>query len=244
MPRLAAFAALDWECRAVLHGLSGVRPLAGLPTPAWRGQGALGEVWVVQTGVGLRHAATAAAAVDLSGCEVVISTGCAGGLAPTLLPGELVIASSVDAADGSHVTDAATCQRLLDLAAARALRVCLGPIHCSGVMIGSREEKRTAAAKGALVVEMEAAPIAAAARRAGRPFVSIRAVIDGADDDLTVLTGLVDPDSGRVRTGALVRQLIVRPRTIAELWLLRRAQVAARDALRRFFACWFAEPQP
>ena len=241
MPRAVVFAALDWECRAVLHALRGVERRGGLPTPAWRGEAAIGEVLVVQTGVGWPYATAAAAAVDLASCELVISTGCAGGLAPSLRPGDLVIASAVHAQDTSHATDGAARERLLALATQGGLSVCAGPIRCSPVMLGSHAEKRAAAAAGGLIVEMEAAPIGLAAARAGRPFASVRAVIDGADDDLTLLTGLVDPNTGRVRPGALVRQLVRRPRTIAELLALRQWQLAARDSLRRFFGLYFGQ---
>jgi hypothetical protein len=45
-----------------------------------------------------------------------------------------------------------------------------------------------------------------------------------------------------VRPLALLAHLLRRPQAINELRELRRAQVAARQSLRRFFAVWFGQP--
>lgn len=243
-PAIVVFAALGWECRPVLRALRGVRRLSDLRVPAWRGAARLGEVWVVRTGVGPRRAAAAAAAVDLSACALVASTGCAGGLAPALRCGDLVLASAVHADDARHDTDPPTRARLLALATARGLRIHEGPIHCSAALLAARQDKRRAAATGAVAVEMEAGPIAAAATAARRPFVSIRAIIDTAEDDVTLLARIGDPQSGQLRPSDLAAHVLRHPGSIAELWRLRRAQRASRDALRRFFACWFDEKVP
>jgi hypothetical protein len=131
---------------------------------------------------------------------------------------------------------------LLGLARADGLTMCEGTIRCSATMIASRADKRAAAASGALAVEMEGGPIVSAARSAARPVVAVRAIIDGADDDLSLLVRIGDPDSGQVRPSALLALLLRRPQAIRELLALRRSQVAARDSLRRLFAIWFARP--
>ncbi|MBX3026942.1 hypothetical protein KF840_18705 [bacterium] len=240
-PEIVVFAALGWECRPVLRALRGVRRLRGLRVPAWRGAARHGEVWVVRSGVGPRRAAAAAAAVDLSACALVASTGCAGGLAPPLRPGDLVLASAVHADDARHDTDQAARARLLAMATARGMTIHEGPIRCSAVLLASRADKRRAAAAGAVAVEMEAGPIAAAAAAAGRPFVSIRAIIDAAEDDVTLLARVGDPVSGQLRPAALAAHVLRHPGSVSELWRLRQAQQAAGNALRRFFACWFHE---
>ncbi|HSQ00843.1 MAG TPA: hypothetical protein VL049_26760, partial [Candidatus Dormibacteraeota bacterium] len=128
------------------------------------------------------------------------------------------------------------------LATAGGLPMREGVMRCSATMLASRADKHAAAAGGALAVEMEGGPIASAARLAGRPFVAVRAVIVGAADDLSLLARVGDPDSGQVRPLALLAHLLREPPAIKELRELRRAQVAARDALRRFFVLWLAPP--
>jgi nucleoside phosphorylase len=241
---VVVFAALGWECRPVLRALRNVRRLRVHGVHAWCGQAGIGEVWVVQTGVGVRRAAAAAAAIDLSACALVVSTGCAGGLAASLRPGDLVIASAVHGDGAAHIVDAATRARLLALADGSGLAIREGPIHCSATMLATRTAKAQAAATGALVVEMEATPLAAAAAAAARPFASVRAVIDAATDDVSLLTRVGDPDTGQVRPGALVAHIVRHPGAIAELRRLRRAQLAAGDALSRFFERWFAGELP
>ena len=233
------FAALGWECRSVLHALRGVRRM-DLPTRAWRGEAGRGEVVVVQTGVGPAHAAAAVAGIDLTEFDLVVSTGCAGGLAPALRAGDLVVATAVQGDSGALDTDARPREQLLAKTKAAGVVLREGPIRCNRTMLTSRADKRAVAAGGALVVEMEAAPLMAAARRAGRPFVSLRAVIDNADDDVSVLARISDPASGNVRPLALLAHLLRHPGSVAELLAMRRAQVAAIKSLERLFALWLA----
>jgi nucleoside phosphorylase len=240
--RVVVFAALGWECRAVLPALRGVRRLHGVAVPAWRGEAAVGEVWVVRTGIGLQRAAAAAAAIELPTCALVVSTGCAGGLSASLRAGDLVVATAVQTDAASHHADPTARRRVLALAGQHGLSIHEGPIRCSGRMLASRADKQAAAATGALAVEMEAAPLAAAAAAAARPFVSVRAVIDAADDDLATLVRTGDPDTGQVRPLALAAYVLRHPSAVAELRRLQRARAAAAAALTRLFAHWFASP--
>ncbi|HSP96543.1 MAG TPA: hypothetical protein VL049_04780, partial [Candidatus Dormibacteraeota bacterium] len=121
----------------------------------WRGEADVGEVWVVKTGVGPARAAAAAAQIDLAACALVVSTGCAGGLAPTLRAGDLVVASAVESEDAIHPTDPATRAQLHALATAGGLPMREGVMRCSATMLASRADKHAAAAGGALAVEME-----------------------------------------------------------------------------------------
>ena len=240
MPRLAIFAALDWECRAALRALRAVRRAPIGDVPRWAGALGGAPAWVVQTGIGPARAAAAAAAVDLDDCALVISTGCAGALDPTLQVGELVIASSVQDGAATHPAAAAPRQRALALAAAHGLRAREGALLCSASLLASAAQKRAAAARGAIAVEMEGAPIAAAAARAGVAFLAVRAVLDRADDDLGVLAHVADPATGRVRPLALAGHLLRHPAALAELRALQRGQRAARHSLTRFFTAWSA----
>src|SRR5438309_323719 len=94
---LAVFAALDFERRAVIDGLRSVAP-AGRPR-TWRGYTADGaSCLVVQTGIGPIRARSAAEAAPPAGAYLMC--GCAGALAPSLAPGDLVVADRVDPLDG------------------------------------------------------------------------------------------------------------------------------------------------
>ncbi len=244
MERIAIFAALQWECRAVLRHLRRVsRGRLGAFT-CWQGRASRHEVWVVKTGVGVRRAAAAVEAIgDPRGFDLFMSTGCAGGLAPELHPGDLALATSL-LGDGTHEampTDAIQRARARQAAAASGVRGVEGPIRCSATALVTANQKRLAAADGAIAVEMEGGPIAARAAVAHVPFVSVRAILDAAEHELHVPGTLVDPATGAARPLALAGHLATHPSAIGELLALRRMQRAARESLERFFEQWLTE---
>lgn len=242
--RIAIFAALQWECRAVLHALRQLRRVRLGAFRGWQGRVGQREVWVVKTGVGVQRAA---AAVDAAGgaqaFQLIVSTGCAGGLAPALQPGDLALATAItgDGTDGALTTTAAQRARALRAVAAAGLRGLEGPLLCSATVLATLADKRAAAAAGAVVVEMEGGAIAARAAAARVPFLSVRAVLDGADHQLEMPGTLIDPTTGGLRPLALASYVATHPRAIAELRALQRMQHAARDSLERFFGHWLAE---
>jgi nucleoside phosphorylase len=213
--RIAIFAALQWDCRAVLSTLRATHRLRLGGFHGWRGRAAAHEVWLVKTGVGIERAAAAAAALgDPRGFAVLVSTGCAGGLAPALRAGDLIIATAL--MDGDRLCPSDAAQRLGAARSATAARLCWreGPILCSRTALASAASKRAAAASGAIAVEMEGAPIAGCAARAGVPFLSVRAVLDAAEDELTMPETLVDPTTGAVRPLALTGYVATHPGAI------------------------------
>jgi nucleoside phosphorylase len=244
MERIAIFAALQWECRAVLRPLRQVRRTRVGAFTAWQGRVAEREVWVVKTGVGVQRAA---AAVDAAGAaqpfSMIVSTGCAGGLMPALQPGDLTVATAVsgDGTDGALTTSTEPRARALRAAAAAGLRAVEGPLLCSATVLATVADKRAAADAGAVVVEMEGGAVAARAAEAEIPFLSVRAILDGADHAIE-LPPLIDPVSGGTRPLALASYVVTHPRVITDLMALQRMQKAARESLERFFAQWLSGP--
>jgi 4-hydroxy-3-methylbut-2-en-1-yl diphosphate reductase len=129
---------------------------------------------VVRSGMGTRRAARLASRLTGNGPVAVL--GVAGGLAAEVRPGDVVVASEVRG-DGEPVRCAAA--PLVAGALRRAgLTVHLGPIVTSSTFTGTGAG-RALAATGALAVDMETAPIAAAC--ADRPFVAVRTIVDTHD---------------------------------------------------------------
>ncbi|WP_019634143.1 hypothetical protein [Actinomadura atramentaria] len=165
MTRLAVCAALGVEARAL------------------RGPGRT----VVRTGMGPRRAR--AAADRLPPFDALAVAGFGGGLDARLRPGDLVVATEVRTAAGPlRCRAAADVAELLERAGA-AVR--LGPVITADHPVTGRE-RRALAALGAIVVDMESAPLVAAA--GDRPWAVVRAVVDTPDHPLvtpaTVLRGL------------------------------------------------------
>lgn len=244
MHRIAVFAALQWECRTVLRHLRQVRRVRLGTFTCWRGHAPRGQVWLVKTGMGVERAAAAVDALGPAhGCGLFVSTGCAGGLAPTLRPGDLVIASTIsgDGTACTHVTAAAPRGAAVRAAQAVGLRSIEGSLLCSATVLATASEKRGAAAGGAVVVEMEGGAIAGRAAAAAIPLLSVRAILDPAEHEVRLPGGLIDPASGNLRPLALAGLVATHPGVMGNLMAMQRMQRAARDSLERFFGQWLAE---
>ena len=245
MERIAIFAALQWECRAVLGRLPQLRRGRVGSFTRWQTQVNGFEVSVVKTGVGVTRAAAAVGALgDLCAYSLIVSAGCAGGLDGALQAGDLVLATVVsgDGTLDALPTDAVRRADARQIADAVGIRTIEGPIVCSATVLTTVAEKRAAAARGAVAVEMEGGPIADAAAAAGIPFLSVRTVLDCAEHAVAIPPALMNPASGAVRPLAAVAYLATHPRAIGELRALQRLQVAAQGSLERFFTAWLADP--
>jgi nucleoside phosphorylase len=239
LERIAIFAALQWECAAVRHGLRQVRRDRLGAFTRWQASTPRRDVWVIKTGVGIERAAAAVDALgDASRFALLVSTGCAGGLDATLRAGDLVVATTVQDNGTARPTDDVYRGAALAAAQAGGVRTFEAPLLCSPTALLTCADKRAAAAAGAVAVDMEGGPIAAAAARAVVPFIAVRAVLDGADDELRVPRSVVDPATGSVRRLALAAHLAAHPGTIRDLIALQRMQRAARQSLERFFTTW------
>lgn len=242
MQRIAIFAALRWECQPVLRQLHQVAKRRLDAFTVWQGQTNAAEIWLIRTGMGVQRAAQAAQAVVSSGAfDLFVSTGCAGALAPELIAGELVIATTViDRTTGRrHTTDAASRANWHAAAKRAGLRTVLEPSLCSAQMLASVAERRTLAVETAAVaVDMEGAAIAAGAAAAGIPFASVRAILDTADVDLHTTSGFIDAQTGAVKPLALAAQLMRHPGMVPQLIAMQRMMSAAQQSLNTFFATW------
>lgn len=180
------------------------------------------------------RAAAAAGELIRAGCQGLISFGLAGGLAPSLGPGTIVLADRVtDARGRSLLTDPAWRERLT----ARVVhghRIVAGGVIGSDRAIGRPEEKAAlACTTGALAVDMESHAVAQTAARLGVPFLVIRAVADAADRAVPAWLMGVIGDDGRPRLGAVAAGLLAHPADLPALIWLGRASARALAALRR-----------
>ncbi|HVO25984.1 MAG TPA: hypothetical protein VMW56_20385 [Candidatus Margulisiibacteriota bacterium] len=243
MDRIAIFAALHWECRPVLRHLRQVARQRVGGFTAWHGATRCCEVVLVKTGMGITQAAAAAQTIrDSSDGALFVSTGCAGALAAELMPGDVVLATTVVRGDsaGAFVTDPEQRERAQRAAAREVLRVVSGPVLCSPEALMTAEHKRAAAARyGAVAVEMEGTAVAREAARRGIPFISVRAILDTADTELQHAGKFIEPQTGAVRPLALAGYVATHPSVIAELVAMQRMMRAAQASLERFFGAWF-----
>lgn len=240
MEDVVVFAALAWEARTVLDALQGVEPVGPRRWRGYLGDGA--AVRVLQIGVGLDRAEQAAA--DAAGARLFLSAGCAGALSPELRAGDLVLGDRIVTLDaGGWVTGdvGAAPDALAAWSAARGTRVRVGAVACTPIVLGSPDRKADAARQGAIVVEMESAAVARAARRRGIPCTVVKVVLDEAGDHVELPgANAIDPATGELAVGRGVAALALRPRAWPRALRLARRQRVAERALRRYLAVVFS----
>jgi adenosylhomocysteine nucleosidase len=164
----------------------------------------------------LEQALTAAAA---GGPGLILSCGIAGALVGTLGPGDLVI-------DGDDA--------LVERVHAALPGTIVGQIAGSDSIVATAAAKRQLAQRSnAIAADMESHIAARVARQRGWSFGAIRAIADGATDDLppAALIGM-KPDGG-MALGAVLRSLARQPGQLPALLRTGRQAGAAFGSLER-----------
>jgi adenosylhomocysteine nucleosidase len=162
--------------------------------------------------------------------RLLASVGVAGGLAPSLDRGSLVLARRVlDGLEPGPAPDPSWLQRALRVGGAAA-----GTALCSPHVLSTAAAKAAAWAEldtvEPAVVDLESAAIAVAAARHRMPFLVVRSVCDPAHEDLPLDFDRCRDRSGAIRRTRVVRAALRRPRTLGALWdLRRRVARCARD---------------
>ena len=244
MERVAIFAALQWECVPVLRHMRQVNRDRLGEFALWRSTQGEREIWLMKTGMGMQQAQAAACTMtDTGSFAVFFSTGCAGALAPDLIPGDLAVATEVigDTSGRRFAADPYHCERARSAAHRLGLRATAGPVLCSPHALTTVFAKRAAAAEGSIAVEMEGAPIAARAAAAGIPFVSVRAILDTADMELPHAGKFIEPQSGTINPLALASYLLTHPGALPGLMGMQRMRNAAQLSLEKFFGAWLGD---
>jgi adenosylhomocysteine nucleosidase len=206
--------------------------LAGLPYRVF-GRGST-RIVPVGPGAALLSAHWAAGLDGLTD-PLVISAGVCGGLDPRLAPGDLVLPTRILGAGGEALPISASAHaRALALAGPRTET---GLLATSASVLATPEDKAALrAATGAVAVDMESAPIVAAARAAGAPALVVRGVSDDAGSSVpAALSALVSPE-GRVRGGRALLLALTQPQTLPRALALRRGSRLALAAVARVLA--------
>jgi hopanoid-associated phosphorylase len=169
------------------------------------------------------------------GASGVISFGTAGGLAPDLEPGTLIVAQAVDGPFGRVETDPAWSARILETLRASPLseRVRRGVEAAVAAPVTGAAAKAALyrSTRGALAVDMESHMAAAAAAARGLPFAVVRAIVDPAWRSLpkAAMAGL--RDDGTTAILPVLRELARDPSQLGGLLRVAADARAARESL-------------
>ena len=160
----------------------------------------------------------------------IISIGIAGGLAPSLKPGDCVIASEI-VSEGEHIpTDASWTERL----AARLPDAHVAPLASSqGIVFGRTSKADLFRATGAYAVDMESYIVAQFAGLHRIPFAALRTIADPAASEMPPLVSGAITQAGGVNFLGVLKAVLSDPRQIPHLIRTARESNAAFQALLR-----------
>ena len=176
------------------------------------------------------------------GCSGIISFGTAGGLAPDLKPGTVIIASVVSGPLGKIETDPEWSARLFDAFAGtpvsgRAVRGRMAGV--AAPLAGEREKSALYRSTGALAVDMESHIAGAIAAARGLPFAVCRAIVDPAWRSLPRAATAGLRDDGTTTVLPILRELLRQPSQLgALLRLAGDARVARTSLVQARHAIW------
>jgi 4-hydroxy-3-methylbut-2-en-1-yl diphosphate reductase len=141
---------------------------------------------VARCGLGVERARSWLPQLAALAPDAIVVAGVAGGLDPTLRPGDVVVASEVRDAHGRTVLRAAA--PLVAELRQMGLRVRSGPMVSCDHIVGGVEEREALAATGALAVDMESASLVRAA--GATPTAVVRVIVDTAHHPVASLATL------------------------------------------------------
>nr|WP_254700273.1 phosphorylase [Trinickia violacea] len=168
------------------------------------------------------------------GCGGIVSFGTAGGLAPGLEPGTLIIADAVDGPLGRIPTNAAWAARCADALAGTPLHDRVRRGTMAGVtapVVSAQDKEHLHRSTGALAVDMESHIAGAIAAARGLPFIVCRAIVDPAWRTLPRAATAGLRDDGTTAIGPILRELARQPSQLGALIRLAADARAARMTL-------------
>jgi adenosylhomocysteine nucleosidase len=158
------------------------------------------------------------ARLDSTGLRAVISFGIAGGLDPSLNPGDVVVATAVLAEDGAWKVPAGVVSTMVERVRASGIGV------AQGALVGVDEPILLPSAKAAvrretdaIAVDMESHIGAAYAAANDLPFAAIRVISDPAMRALPPLAKQALKADGRIDFGAVLTGIARAPSEISTL---------------------------
>jgi nucleoside phosphorylase len=177
--------------------------------------------------------------------SALLVTGLAGGCAPGLAPGDVILGDPVAVAGPPRrevQPDPELRRRAVRALDAAGLRYRAGRLlTVEEVVTDPAEKARRWRGDGVAAVDMESAHVLDWARRTGLPALAVRVVADGPGDQVPAALLAVVGNDGRVRAGTIAR-LLGRPALLAPAWRLGRRSGRALESLGRFIRAFLDTP--
>lgn len=209
-------------------------------------------ITLVQTGVGKKVSDIIHQLSKYFRIQFMISSGFAGSVNPRVGVGDLVIGKHVLSSlsevsekevriDATLPCDASAVELAVKLGSTDSLQWHCGDIlSVDKIIRQSSLKKHIGIQTSAIAVDMESFAIAERANAMGIPFVVVRAISDGADEDMEICENMVT-QGGRVNISATARYLLNKPQRIPYLNRLRKQTRLAANTLSAFFPNFIAQ---
>ena len=181
-------------------------------------------------GAGDRRRTVAVVEEAASRAECLVSFGIAGGLAPGLKAGDIVLSTEVIDEDRRWLSSERLRPQISDLAL--ELGAFEGPVLGARMVVATKADKKHAWQQtGAIAVDLESVVVARAAAALGIPFVVLRAIADPASRELPPAALLPLSGDGRPVLGQVLASVLRRPQQLPTLWGVAREARQALQAL-------------
>lgn len=197
------------------------------------------DVVIAATGDGAKKAGESAVSFcDGLRPQAVVGAGIAGALSPDLGSGAIVASSRVrDSSGDAPAPDARLLSRALEAGAAAATLLTVA----KPVTAAAEKRRLAASLEGPSAVDMESAAWARVAASRGIPYLVVRSISDGADEDLPDYLVACMGEDGAIRRGAVVARALARPSRIPALFRLRRQVLDCGKGLSLFLERFLAD---
>jgi nucleoside phosphorylase len=231
---LAVLTAMDWEMNAVAKSIRAADETAEQDLRLCRTVARGEEVLVVRTGMGRARAEAGVTYVlDRYRLRLLLLLGVAGGIAPGLRVGDVVVCAMTRCGDSADAcrTDPGLVEKACAALAVSGLRCRAGTgVTVPGVATTIAEKQRLWKTGPVDICEMEDFWIACVAAGRQTPFLSVRVVVDEAGVTLPSLQPVMDVN-GKLRTWGAVGYFFGHPRVAFRIPGLYRRWRSASGSL-------------
>lgn len=162
--------------------------------------------------------------------SLLVGVGIAGGIVPAFKSGDLIVATEVLAPDGSAVACDPLAVERMTLADPRVRRATIRSVErIAGSVAAKHELARKVPVAHA--IDTESAGWSRAASEFGIPFLVVRAIFDGVEDEVPELVSEAGTADGSIDRGAVLRRALRHPTSIPGLMRMRAQLRACSEAL-------------
>jgi adenosylhomocysteine nucleosidase len=166
------------------------------------------------------------AELSSSRLEAVVSAGYCGAIDPELRELQIIVATQIIDQTNNESFECAPVTADTQFVS--------GPVLSQNEIAHDATAKEQLRASGAIAVDMEAAGVAARAKRAGLPFACIKVVSDAALESLPINFNEMRTTEGRLARGKIVMHALTRPNVIPALVRLKKRAEEGAKVLGEF----------